>query len=264
MNPPAEISSSTQLLLDEIRKIFHNYEAKWDRKFTEQDGAREASPGVLVLSPSAADGVELVADNCGGFFEQPADIPFAPTQTVAVVVDNWGGLFEQPPDNRSAPTQAAAVVADNWGGLFEQPVHIWEVRDLESTDQIRIESCLTSTVCIAPAPIASAAIREIEPEESLPAYYLHQIQEPEEKLQDTDITTLEEALSKPEAGMQALARPPRLRVSPVAPAHDAVFDSELSGTAGKAAPPTSLDCRSCTRCPRPTSTDSTSSVRGGS
>ena len=46
--------------------------------------------------------------------------------------------------------------------------------------------------------------------------------------------TLEEALSKPEAGMLALARPPCLCVSPVAPTHDAAFDSELSGTAGKA------------------------------
>ena len=57
MNPPTEISPSTQLLLDEIRKIFHKYEAKWDQRLTKHDAAREASPGVLVLSPSAADGV---------------------------------------------------------------------------------------------------------------------------------------------------------------------------------------------------------------
>jgi hypothetical protein len=104
MNPPTEIFASTQLLLDEIRKIFHKYEAKWDRRFTVQDAAREASSGVLIPSPSVVDGVKVVADNWGKFFKQPADIPFASTQAATVVADNWGGLFEQPTDNRSALT----------------------------------------------------------------------------------------------------------------------------------------------------------------
>jgi hypothetical protein len=32
MNPPTEISPSTQLLLDEIRKLFHKFDARWAKQ----------------------------------------------------------------------------------------------------------------------------------------------------------------------------------------------------------------------------------------
>jgi hypothetical protein len=73
-NPPTEISASTQLLLDEIRKIFHKYEAKWDRRFTVQDAARKASPGVLIPSPSVVDEVKVVADNLSNPLTNPYPI----------------------------------------------------------------------------------------------------------------------------------------------------------------------------------------------
>jgi hypothetical protein len=56
MNPPTEISHSTQLLLDEIRKLFDNFnrkldesEARWERCDSESQAAR--AQGVTAVEP---------------------------------------------------------------------------------------------------------------------------------------------------------------------------------------------------------------------
>lgn len=117
--------------------------------------------------------------------------------------------------------QKDIVVPDNWGGLFEQPnpeEHDLglSVVDVFGSDQIGDEYGLDSNVPVALFDAVQKVA--IEPVESLPAEYPHQIQEP---VEDTDLTALEEGLSKREAEMRALTRPPCLRVSSVAPTSDA-------------------------------------------
>jgi hypothetical protein len=119
----------------------------------------------------------------------------------AVVEPRVGGI------EQSGATQL--VVADIWGGLFDEipafayePVPAPDAAATEYTSTDAESACLTS--CASSA--VSAAIREIELEE---------------KPQDANIVTLE----------VALVRSPRLHVSLFAPTPDAVFDSELSGTA---------------------------------
>lgn len=53
MNP------STKLLLDELHKLFDEQEAKWDRRFTDLDVARDqglASRGGAIPTPAATKG----------------------------------------------------------------------------------------------------------------------------------------------------------------------------------------------------------------
>jgi len=104
MNPPTEISPSTQLILDEIRKLFDKFDVRW----AKQDVVWEASRGVPILTHSAS----VEAD---------------------VVADNWGGLFDGGDDSDERHCEVS-IVPDNWGGLFEQLAHTLEERDLESTD----------------------------------------------------------------------------------------------------------------------------------
>jgi hypothetical protein len=100
MNSPSEISPSTQLILDELRKL-HRLFDKFDARCAKEDAMRETSRGVSVPTHSAPVGADIVADN-------------------------WGGLFDGGDDSDEQHCEARSIVADNWGGLFEQPAHILE------------------------------------------------------------------------------------------------------------------------------------------
>ena len=87
MNPPSEISPSTQLILDELRKL-HKLFDKFDARWAKQDAVREASRGVTVPTQSAAVGADVVADN-------------------------WGGLFNEGDDSDEQHCVARSIIADN-------------------------------------------------------------------------------------------------------------------------------------------------------
>jgi hypothetical protein len=118
MNPPSQISPSTQLILDEIHKLFDEFnrkmdesEAWWKRRDSEaraaraqRDAAIEPRINISEWIPAGQLDVEVVADDWGGLFEQDSHIPEAldsPERIPGVRVD-------------------AVVIPDNWARLFEQ------------------------------------------------------------------------------------------------------------------------------------------------
>ena len=135
MNPPTEISPSTQLLLDEIHKLFNEFnreldesEARWERRDSESQAAR-------------AQRVAAVESHV----DIPKRIPAAQLDDV-VVADNWGGLFEQPADFlevRDLDLSDAPAVAHNWGGLFDGGNYF---------------STCSSSASVTPAPSAATSV----------------------------------------------------------------------------------------------------------
>ena len=100
MNPPTEISPSTQLFLDKIHKLFDEFnrkldksEDRWERCDSESQAARaqrvaavESHVDIPKRIPAAQLDAVVVAD-----FMKVRDLDLSNAPAVA---HNWGGLFD--------------------------------------------------------------------------------------------------------------------------------------------------------------------------
>jgi hypothetical protein len=87
MNPLSEISPSTQLILDELRKLHElfKFDAKWG---LTKDAVQESSRGDFVPTKSAVVGADIVADNWGGLFNADNSSDEQHCEAKSLVVDN--------------------------------------------------------------------------------------------------------------------------------------------------------------------------------
>jgi len=83
----------SKLILDALAKLFNDFDARWERRFSDTQAAHETSQVVSTPTQAMAIGATVVADNWGGLFGGDDDSIAADTDAL-VGADNWGGLFE--------------------------------------------------------------------------------------------------------------------------------------------------------------------------
>ncbi|CAN6338924.1 unnamed protein product [Urochloa humidicola] len=146
------MSLDTKSLLDEIDKLFAKQNAKWDQWFTARDAKWDqrfsSRMGTLPVKIST---------------EQPAPAPTTTTSPPTVFPDAAAAAasFVAPPEGADVGREVplALRVVPTSAGMAEilDLASTDEIRN--STDEIRIRSCLTSTdpnmpACIAPVPVS--------------------------------------------------------------------------------------------------------------
>ena len=94
-----------KLILDALAKLFDDFDARWERRFSDTRAVHEISQVVFAWTQATAVGAAVIADNWGGLFGGDDDSIVVDTDA-PVVVDSWGGLFDWDDDYIAAHLSA--------------------------------------------------------------------------------------------------------------------------------------------------------------
>jgi hypothetical protein len=110
----------SKLILDALTKLFDNFDARWEHRFSETRVTQETSQVVSIPTQAAVVGAAVVTDNWGGLFGG-GDDSIAMDTDAPVVADNWGSLFNG--DNVSIAADQIRNDADANGNNVTSSVH---------------------------------------------------------------------------------------------------------------------------------------------